>query len=118
MTFFGPLTPLRVFRAVLFVKVITILASLLVALAVGDRAAQQHLSLAMFLAILMLILFGANWLESRLGVSALAAALGLAIPLQALEWGLTPLSHAQNLLTNFGAVEPFLFLVALVMLAA
>ena len=118
MTFFGPLTPLRVFRVVLFVKVITILASLLVALAVGDRTAQQHLSLAMFLAILMLILFGANWLEARLGVSALAVALGLAIPLQALEWGLTPLSHAQNLLTNFGAVEPFLFLVALVMLAA
>ncbi len=118
MIFFGPLTPLRVFRAVLFVKVITILASLLVALAVGDRAAQQHLSLAMFLAILMLILFGANWLESRLGASALAVALGLAIPLQAFEWGLAPLSHAQNLLTSFGAVEPFLFLVALVMLAA
>jgi dolichol kinase len=76
MTFFGPLTPLRVFRVVLFVKVITILASLLVALAVGDRTAQQHLSLAMFLAILMLILFGANGVEARLGVSALAVGVG------------------------------------------
>lgn len=112
------LTPLRVFRAVLFVKVITILASLLVALTVGDRMAQQHLGLAMFFSILMLILFGTNWLELRVGDSAFSIALLLAIPLQAFEWGLVPLSHPQNLLTSFGAVEPFLFLVVLVMLAA
>ena len=114
----GQLTPPRVFRAVLFVKVTTILASLLVALALDDRVAQQHLSLAMSLSILMLILFGTSWLESRLGASTLAIALMLSIPLQALEWGLAPLSQAHNLLTSFGAIEPFLFLVVLVMLAA
>lgn len=97
---------------------ITILASLLVALALGERAAQQHLSLAMFLTTLLLVLFGTNWLEARLGAAYFPLALLLAIPPQALEWGLRPLVPGQNLLTDFGAVEPFLFLVLLVVLAA
>ena len=118
MALSAQMTALRLFRIALFVKVITILASLLVALALGERAAQQHLSLAMFLTTLLLVLFGTNWLEARLGAAYFPLALLLAIPPQALEWGLRPLVPGQNLLTDFGAVEPFLFLVLLVVLAA
>ena len=118
MALSAQMTALRLFRIALFVKVITILASLLVALALGERAAQQHLSLAMFLTTLLLVLFGTNWLEARLGAAYFPLALLLAIPPQALEWGLRPLVPGQNPLTDFGAVEPFLFLVLLVVLAA
>ena len=118
MALSAQMTALRLFRIALFVKVITILASLLVALALGERAAQQHLSLAMFLVTLLLVLFGANWLEARLGAAYFPLALLLAIPPQALKWGLRALVPGQNPLTDFGAVEPFLFLVLLVVLAA
>ena len=118
MALFAHMTALRLFRVTLIVKVITILTSLLIALALGERAAQQHLSPAMLFAILLLALFGANWLEARLGAAYFPLALALAIPLQALEWALKPLTPGQNPLTDFGAVEPFLFLVLLIVLAA
>ncbi len=114
---------LVIFRATLFIKSIAILAVLLVALLLQDRHGQAAMVWPVVVVLLMLVFFGTSWFESRLGARFFPLALAAAIVFQTIELGLyqpaaTLAGQPNNPLTHFQPVEPFLFLLVPVALAA
>ncbi len=114
---------LVVFRATLFIKSIAILAMLLVALLLQDRRGEAAMVWPVVVVLLMLVFFGTSWFESRLGARFFPLALAAAIVFQSIELGLyhpgaSLSSQPNNALTNFQPVEPFLFLLVPLALAA
>jgi signal transduction histidine kinase len=114
---------LVVFRATLIIKSVAVLAMLLVALLLQDRRGQALMVWPVVVVLLMLVVFGTSWFEARWGARFFPLALAAAIVLQTLELALyrpaTTLSDlSPNLFTRFAPIEPFLFLLVPVALAA
>jgi hypothetical protein len=96
---------------------------LLVALLLQDRRGQALMVWPVVVVLLMLVVFGTSWFEARWGARFFPLALAAAIVLQTLELALyrpaTTLSDlSPNLFTRFAPIEPFLFLLVPVALAA
>lgn len=114
---------LVVFRATLLVKSVAVLAMLVVALLLQDRRGQALMVWPVAAVVLMLVVFGTSWFETRLGVHFFPLALAIAIMLQTVELVLhRPAvvlgSLPANPITTFDPIEPFLFLLVPVALAA
>lgn len=114
---------LVVFRATLIIKSVAVLAMLLVALLLQDRRGQALMVWPVVVVLLMLVVFGTSWFEARWGTRFFPLALGTAIVLQTLELALyrpamTLSDLSPNPFTRFAPIEPFLFLLVPVALAA
>lgn len=109
---------LVVLRATLIIKSVAVLAMLLVALLLQDRHGQAVMLWPVVVVLLLLVVFGTNWFETRLGVYFFPLALATAIALQTLELALRRPVIASNPVTSFSPIEPFLFLLVPVALAA
>ncbi|QLQ05896.1 MAG: hypothetical protein HZY76_07365 [Anaerolineae bacterium] len=59
---------LVVLRATLIIKSVAVLAMLLVALLLQDRHGQAVMLWPVVVVLLLLVVFGTNWFETRLGV--------------------------------------------------